>query len=72
MTMSYTQLTNLNSSLTDELSEIYEALARSEYNELMLTSTIRALQVDAVKTVDKVDFLQNKLDRRMLNWNTFG
>jgi len=67
MTMSYTQLTNLNSSLTDELSEIYEALARSEYNELMLTSTIRALQVDAVKTVKKVDFLQDKLDRRMLN-----
>ncbi len=67
MTLNYTQLTNLNSSLTDELSEIYEALARSEYNELMLTSTIRALQVDAVKTVKKVDFLQDKLDRRMLN-----
>lgn len=69
MKQTYQQLENLCNSLHDEVSELHEALARSEYNEVMLTRTIRVLKDHAVKDFDinklKVDNLQNKLDMRV-------
>ncbi len=50
MSLDNQQLHNLNSELYDELTESSEALARSEYEVLMLTSTIRVLQDDAAVT----------------------
>ena len=50
MSLDNQQLHNLNSELYDELTESSEALARSEYEVLMLTNTIRVLQDDAAVT----------------------
>ena len=57
-------------SCADELSALREALAKREYETLILTRTVSALQDDIIKTFNdsklEVMDLQNKLDRRVL------
>jgi len=63
----YDELTELS----DENSVLREKLAVSEYNEVMLTRTVSALQdvaiKDYVRNKLKVAALQKKLDKRVLN-----
>ncbi len=62
----YDELTELS----DENSELREKLASKEYEVLMLTSTISALQDDMIKAFNnsklEVMVLQKKLDDRVL------
>ena len=62
----YDELTELS----DENSSLRESLASKEYEVLMLTSTISALQDDMIKAFNnsklEVMVLQKKLDDRIL------
>ncbi len=48
MSLNNQQLHSLNNLLHNELTEVYEALAKKEYEVLMLSKTVNALKIDSV------------------------